>query len=76
MTTEQPARRRAGLSNRAVGALAVTGLLVLWIAVNRDSVAVSFVVVSAEVPLWVALSIAAVLGAAAGFLAARRRYRS
>lgn len=75
MTTQQPASRRTGLSNRAVGALVVAVLLVVWVAANRDSVAISFVVGTAELPLWVALSIAAVLGALVGFLSARRRYR-
>jgi uncharacterized integral membrane protein len=36
---------------------------------------VSFVVWSAELPLWVALALAGLLGVAAGFLTSRRRYR-
>lgn len=75
MTTQESSSRRTGLSNRAVGALAVAVLLVVWVAANRESVAISFVVGSAELPLWVALSIAALLGALVGFLSARRRYR-
>lgn len=50
-------------------------LLLLFIVLNTSSTNVSFIFFSTETPLWVALAIAGVVGAAAGFLAGRRFYR-
>ncbi len=63
-------------SNRTIGGIVLAVLLVVWILVNQSSVEVSFVFGSVEMPLWVALAIAAVLGAAVGFVLGRRRYKA
>lgn len=63
------------MNGRTVGGVAVALVLVVWILVNRNSVDVSFLLWSAQVPLWLALSVAGLLGATAGFLLGRRRYR-
>lgn len=74
-----PAQRSPETGNRLSGRM-ITGmiaavLLVVFVLVNRDQVDVTFVVWSAVLPLWVALALAGILGAAAGFLISRRRYR-
>ena len=69
-----PARKR-GLSGRAIGGLVVAALVVVFIAINRDQVDVSFVFFTTTLALWVALTIAAVGGLIAGFLIGRRRYK-
>ena len=66
---------KKGLSGRAIGGLVVAALVVIFIAINRDQVEVSFVFFSATIALWVALTIAAVGGLVAGFLIGRRRYK-
>lgn len=62
-------------NGRTIAGIAIAVLLVVWILVNRDSVDVSFLLFSTQVPLWVALAVAGVLGVAAGYLLGRRRYR-
>lgn len=63
------------LSGRTITGIVAAVLLVVFVLVNRDQVDVTFVVWSAVLPLWVALALAGILGAAAGFLIGRRRYR-
>jgi uncharacterized integral membrane protein len=63
------------MNGRTAGGVAVAVLLVVWILLNRGSVDVSFLLWSAQIPLWLALSVAGILGATAGFLLGRRRYR-
>ena len=76
MTTNPAPQTDSGISGRTIGGLVIAGLLIVWILVNRDPVEVSFIVTTATVPLWLVLAIAAVLGAATGFLVGRKRYRS
>ena len=68
--------KKSGLSGRAIGGIVVALLVVVFIAINRDQVEVSFVFFTTTLALWVALTIAAVGGLVAGFLIGRRRYKS
>ena len=68
--------KKSGLSGRAIGGLVIAALVVVFIAINRDQVEVSFVFFTTTLALWVALTIAAVGGLVAGFLIGRRRYKS
>ncbi|HEX6514684.1 MAG TPA: LapA family protein [Nocardioidaceae bacterium] len=63
------------VNGRTIGGLVVAALLVVWILFNRQDVHVSLVFGTVTMPLWVALTVAAVLGALVGFVAGRRRYR-
>jgi uncharacterized integral membrane protein len=67
--------KKSGLNGRAIGGLVIAALVVVFIAINRDQVEVSFVFFSATIALWVALTIAAVGGLFAGFLIGRKRYK-
>ncbi len=67
--------KKSGISGRAVGGIIIAALVVVFIAINRDQVDVSFVFFNATLALWVALTIAAVGGLVAGFLIGRKRYK-
>ncbi len=67
--------KRSGISGRAIGGLVVAALVIIFIAINRDQVEVSFVFFTTTLALWVALTIAAVGGLIAGFLIGRKRYK-
>jgi uncharacterized integral membrane protein len=69
-----PAKKK-GLSGRAIGGLVIAAVVVVFIAINRDQTTVSFLFFSAEIALWVALTIAAIGGLIAGFLIGRKRYK-
>ncbi len=72
---ETPPQRSKGYG-RAIGGLVIVGVLIAFILSNRNTTEVSFLFISVEsVPLWVALTIAAALGVAVGFILGRRRYR-
>lgn len=77
MSTPVPRGSTAGQrpSGRVLVGVALAVLLVLWVAVNRNDVEVSFILFQASLPLWMALTLAALLGAAAGQLVGRRRRR-
>ena len=53
----------------------VAALVIVFIAINREQTQISFLFVSVEMALWIALTIAAVGGLIAGFLIGRRRYK-
>ncbi|MFJ3791225.1 LapA family protein [Kitasatospora sp. NPDC090091] len=58
---------------RTIG-IAVLGILAVWfIGVNTDSVEIQLWVASVTLPLWVVLAVTLVVGAAIGWLLARRR---
>lgn len=63
------------LGYRELGGIVVAALVVLFIVLNRDETEISFIVFSAETALWLALSVAAAGGFAAGFLIGRQVYR-
>jgi len=66
---------KKGLSGRAIGGLIIAALVIVFIAINRQQTEISFLFVSVEMALWIALTIAAVGGLIAGFLIGRRRYK-
>ncbi len=62
-------------STRQIVGIVLVVLLALFVIANRDDTNISFLLVDVTAPLWVALLVTAVLGAAAGFLLSRRRYK-
>lgn len=66
--------KKSGPSGRAIGGLIIAAVVIVFIAVNRDQTTVSFVFFSAELALWMALTIAALGGLIAGFLIGRKKY--
>lgn len=66
---------KKGLSGRAIGGLVIAALVILFIAINRQQTEISFLFVSVQMALWIALAIAAVGGLIAGFLIGRKRYK-
>lgn len=75
MSNNEPTSSRWKVSARASAATLLVVVLVVWIVANRQDVEISFVFGSAEIQVWVALTIAALLGGGVGFLGARRRYK-
>ncbi|WP_395292356.1 LapA family protein [Kitasatospora hibisci] len=58
---------------RTIG-IAVLGILAVWfVGVNTDSVEIRLWVATVTLPLWVVLAVTLVVGAAIGWLLARRR---
>jgi uncharacterized integral membrane protein len=70
----EPAKK-GGLSGRAVGGLIIAAVVVVFIVINRDQTQVNFLFFTAEIALWVALTIAAIGGLVAGFLIGRKKYK-
>ncbi|MCG6499779.1 LapA family protein [Kitasatospora sp. A2-31] len=58
---------------RTIG-IAVLGILAVWfVAVNTDSVEIQLWVATVTLPLWAVLAVTLIVGAAIGWLLARRR---
>lgn len=64
---------RKETSPRFWGGLVILFIAVVFIVINRDDVQVSLVFAEVTMSLWLALTIAAGLGFAAGWLIGRRR---
>jgi len=62
-----------GISPRLWIGAVILLLVVVFIGLNQDDATVSFGILDAETSLWVALTIAAVLGFLAGWFIGRRR---
>lgn len=63
-------------SGRQIGGGIVTILLIVFIAANSKTVPVSLVFVSVELPMWLVLSITALLGVGVGMLLGSRRAKA
>lgn len=68
-----PPRRPTG---RQIGAIVLVGLVVLFAALNSQTVEVDWLVATSEVPLFVVIAISALLGVGAGYLTGRRHGRA
>jgi uncharacterized integral membrane protein len=66
-------RPRRRVSPRLIAAIFIVALIVLFIAQNRDTVKIQLFAATLTSPLWLLLVVMAGLGAAIGFLLARRR---
>lgn len=66
---------RSRISGRAVGGIVIAILVIVFIVINRDPTNVSFLFTTVNIPLWIALTIAAAGGFIAGFLVSRKRYK-
>jgi uncharacterized integral membrane protein len=64
---------RKSVSPRTIGAAALLVLFIIWCAVNSQRVQISFLVVDAELRLFVALVFAGLIGAGIGFLSGSHR---
>jgi LPXTG-motif cell wall-anchored protein len=62
-----------GIPARVWVGLILLVLVMVFIAVNREVTAISFVFGTAQAPLWLALGLSTLAGFVAGFLFARRR---
>jgi uncharacterized integral membrane protein len=62
-----------GISPRFWIGILIVVLIGVFIALNREQANVSLVFANVTMPLWVALTISAVLGFVAGWLIGRRR---
>lgn len=71
MTEERTPNRR--IPARVWVGLIILAVVLVFIAVNREVTAISFVVGTAQAPLWLALGLSTLAGFVAGFLFARRR---
>lgn len=63
-------------NGRQIGGGIIAVLLIVFIAANSETVPVSLVFVSAKLPMWLVLSISAVLGVGIGMLLGSRRAKA
>jgi uncharacterized integral membrane protein len=70
------ATRRRRPAARTIVALAIGGLLVLFAALNSQSVTIHWLVTTTETPLIIVIAGTGLLGFAIGWLAARRSARN
>jgi uncharacterized integral membrane protein len=61
------------ITPRTIGVAVLVVLFIVWAVANGEPVEVDFIVVDTELRLFVALVLAGLLGAGAGYLAATRR---
>jgi uncharacterized integral membrane protein len=66
-------RARADQTVRVIVWLAVLAAVVIFAAVNRDDVAVDWVIDETEAPLWIVIGASALGGALIGFVSRPRR---
>lgn len=60
-------------SPRMIGALALSALLILFALLNSQTVTIHWIVTTTEVPLIIVIAGCGLIGAAVGWLAARRQ---
>lgn len=73
--SREPARAGRTVSVRTIVGVLLVLLVAVFIAMNRDDTTISFLLLDVEASLWLALTVAAVGGFAAGWMLSRRRYR-
>lgn len=66
--------RSSPITAQRVGIAVLVAAFAAWAVANSQEVTVDFVVVDAEVRLFVALLVAGLLGTAIGYLSGRRRH--
>jgi uncharacterized integral membrane protein len=71
VTTEQ--EKQGGISAKGIIGLIIALVTVLLIAFNRDQTSFSYIFGTITTPLWVVLTIFAVLGFLIGWMVGRRR---
>lgn len=74
----EPATSTEGFrpTGRQIGGAVIVVLLIVFIAANNDTVPVSLVFVSVELPLWLVLTVTALLGVGVGMLLGSRRAKA
>ncbi len=70
--SESPATTKRKLSPRTLVAAVIGGLIVLFAAVNSQTVTIHWVVTTTQTPLFVVIAVTGLLGFALGWLMARR----
>lgn len=79
MTTDSGAgapthgRRAPAVSPRLVIALALAVLVVVFVVQNRNTVSIELFSITTSAPLWLTLTVVALLGTVVGWLLGRRR---
>lgn len=71
----QPAGRSSALTPQRIALAVVAGLIVLFAALNSQTVTMHWLIATSEMPLFVGLLVFALLGFAVGFLTGRRDRR-
>ena len=72
----EPPSEPAVLTPRRIAALVAVALGLIFIAENTKKTSIRFIVPKVQAPLWLALLVTFVLGAAAGWFAARSTRRN
>lgn len=73
--TQQSVPAKKGLSGKAIGGIVIAALVIIFIVTNWHDVEVTFLLWNPNMPLTIALAIAAAGGFVAGFLIGRNRYK-
>lgn len=76
MGTEDPRMASRAFGPRQIVAIVLVVLTLVLVLQNRQSVTLTLLVMSVEMPLWIATVVILVIGVLVGWLLARGRYRS
>jgi lipopolysaccharide assembly protein A len=72
-TSTPPRRRMPRATPGRVAAVVLAALVALFVAQNRDSVSIRLFTFELSAPLWLTLTVIALLGLVTGFLLSRKR---
>lgn len=76
MVTEDPRMASRALGPRQIVAIVLVLITLVLVFQNRQPVTLTLLVMSVEMPLWIATVVILVVGVLVGWLLARGRYRS